>query len=296
MRTGFTTRRCDGHFRTDLTAAAGMIRAALSWVVPWVVVTVAAASPAIAAKPALANKSEWLTYRYNGQQTSTSEGSAHLDTAPATRWRIFLGGEPIAALTQDLDIDIEDDVITVESGAVIARRSGGQVLWRTKPFGASAIVGRPRLATDATRAIAVRSGAGVVVLHIANGKTAFATPAGAFEGPVLIAFADADGDGFDELFVADNGGHAAAVDGGVRVFHLGSGKLLSQTPAKDASGEPASGTIVGVIDVDGEALHGHLGGHQALRLAARAQLALAVAAPTPDHAGAVRGAMVVGVA
>lgn len=229
-----------------------------AWLLGWFVF----AASLVVGRPASAGEGLFHRLpRYDLQQTRSVQAAARLDSPPVVRWRYFAGGRPLAALAVDVDGDQHDDLLTVESGAVIARRLTGQVIWNSGPIGATGFLGRPRLA-DGSLGIGVRAQRGLRVLRTADGKELFSSPPQRSLLPQLLAFADVDGDGVDEAITADGGGYSVAVKGVAYVYRVADGSLLAQTPDTFPDGAPAGGQVMTPVDCDGDGDAEIFVGHQ----------------------------------
>ncbi len=213
------------------------------WALSWI---------ALLAVPALAGEGPFHRLpRYDLEQTRAIVAKARLDSRPVARWRHFSGGRPAASMAIDVDGDLNQDLLTIESGAVIARRAGGQVIWNTGPIAAVGFLDRPRL-TGGVLGIGVRLAKGMAALTTETGEVVFVSPQERTQKPYVATFADVDGDGIDEALTADLGGYSVAVKGVVYVYRVADGQLLAQTPDELPNGEPSNGAVHNIVDVDGD--------------------------------------------
>jgi len=174
--------------------------------------------------------------------------------APVLRWRAFLGGSPTGAIGHDADLDGDQDVLSIEGGAISARAWSGTVLWKSAPIGAKSISSVVDVNGDDIDDVVVRLSSGVQVLSGISGDVLWTSPTALYPKLYFVSVNDFDGDGVADIALADQGGALSTADGAVRIYKLtGKKGLLAATP-KLLDEVKARGDTARVTDVDGDGL------------------------------------------
>ena len=112
---------------------------------------------------------QWRMERHDVANSRFSPGTAKL-TTPVARFRARVGGGATALAAVDVSLNGTDDLVAIEAGSVSARAWSGTTLWKTAPFGATALVGVADVTGDALPEVVTRSARQVVVLSLLSGR------------------------------------------------------------------------------------------------------------------------------
>lgn len=197
----------------------------------------------------------WPFPRHDVRRSNFSPTPSQIE-APVVRWRSFLGGSVGDVVAVDVDFDGNQDVIAIEGGRAVARRTDGGVLWATGPIGAYGIVGLVHVMGDSLPEVIVRGPVAAHVISLTTGATLWSTPAGLYPLLHIVSAADFDGDGVKDLAVADVGGGGGQAFGTTSIWRLKGNAplLLGKTPIPSPDILTPGSFGQRSIDVDGDGL------------------------------------------
>jgi len=158
---------------------------------------------ALALAAGAARGDDWLTARHDGQRTGRSTGSTRL-TAPAIRWRHYLGGAVRSnqmAMT-DVDRDGVTDVVYVAAGKVICKHADDALVWESPLVDVRVLAGVADLDGDGRpEVVAVGTRGFVGVFAGEDGRLLWQLPAAmrGLSGNARVF--DVDGDRVADLYV-----------------------------------------------------------------------------------------------
>lgn len=230
-------------------AARGRWRAALA------ALALVSALPAAAATPG-PQPGEWLMPRHDVRQSNFAPEHAKL-AQPAVRWRIPIPSQLSAATAVDVDLDGQQDLLTINAGRLAASTLWGKILWQTASLGVNSVLGLVDLDGDGAAEVVVAAAHAVHVLGLNNGALRWSTPAGAYKSLGLAALADFTGDGKVDLAVASAAGPTALEKPAADIWSFA--EATPTVAATTAMPGPDNlfpyGGHQQVVDVDGDEVH-----------------------------------------
>lgn len=196
---------------------------------------------------------EWLMPRYDALQTGFAPGVAKL-SSPAVRWRLPIPSQLGAAYGADVDLDGQQDLLSLSAGRLIAQSIHGKILWQTASLGIAWVQGVFDLDGDGQLEVVVSGPAGAHLLRLASGEVLWSSPAGAYQSLALAAVADFGGDGKPDLALADTSGPVATSKPVATVYSFAEATATVQavTDMPGAAGHFPYGSHQQVADVDGD--------------------------------------------
>ncbi len=196
---------------------------------------------------------EWLMPRFDARQTNWSPLHAKI-ASPAVRWRLPLPSQLSGLVAADVDLDGQDDVLTINAGRAAAHTTKGKLLWQTASLGLTSLYAGADFDGDGARDVLAVAATRAYLLRLSNGVAWWSSPAGAYLSIATAAVADFNGDGALELALGDASGPASAIGPKVTVFGFAGGKgvELGATDMPGAEGHFPYGGHVHAIDVDGD--------------------------------------------
>lgn len=195
-------------------------------------------------------------WRHDPQRTAR-QGLPTLIADPAVKWSLPLGATIEAShfMLEDLEMDGTPDVALLRGGRVVARRLAGALMWASEPLG---IGWMPWVGDfDGNGRNEVFAGSHFAGLFVFDGTSGAllwhpATTAEQRLGDVFPL--DADGDGREELYVADNGCSMSGLATGRVYGFLGSSWDSAVTQVLDTSDHGywcGQRQCAGDVDADG---------------------------------------------
>ncbi len=216
------------------------------------------ASISILLLPIPAAGQDWPMWRHDAQRTGRQSLPGMIDV-PTVKWAQPVGGrlESSQFLALDVDLDGRTEAVVLRGGRAVARRFDGALRWATEPLGLDVLLAASDFDADGRPEVFAASHVkGLFVLSGSSGGVLWRTlPDPSSRLYTTVFPIDADGDGRDELYVAD-WGCAMGGAGTARVYSFASG-FSGSTPAVvlDTSAHGYwCGLWQGSGDVDGDTL------------------------------------------
>ena len=180
-------------------------------------------------------RADWPMARHDAHRTATGDGTGHIDT-PAALFRHYLGGSlgNQQYLATDVDGDGHAEVVFIMGGALLAKTPDDAVVWETEALDLQRIDGLIDLNGDGTdEIVATALGGKVHVLQVSDGTLLWSLASGVVGNVGNVRFADFDGDGTTDLYLADQACGSTGSLGDVALAYsfaagLGSPSMLFQ--------------------------------------------------------------------
>lgn len=194
----------------------------------------------------------WPQARHDAQRSSHVPAAGNL-TQPAVRWRFFLGGGVGLAMSLDVDLDGQDEILAIEGGHLTARSPLGKLHWSTPALGATGVRGIVDLTGDGIPEVIATGQNDAHVISAVTGAVLWSSPAKLLPLLTFVAAADFDGDGVADLALAPNGGAGLTVYPTTHIFRfVGAIKEFATTPVPSPGIDAVVSAGTAAIDVDGD--------------------------------------------
>ncbi|MBM4344078.1 MAG: hypothetical protein FJ100_11985 [Deltaproteobacteria bacterium] len=227
------------------------MRSVDGWLAAMVALGAVAAAPVRAAESQ--KPGEWLMARHDARQTNWSPLHAKM-ASPAVRWRIALPSQLGGLVAADVDLDGNDDLLTLNAGRAATHTANGKLLWQTASLGLTSLYAGADFDGDGARDVLAVAPTRAYLLRLATGDVWWSSPAGAYLAIATAAAADFTGDGTVDLALGDASGPASAVGPQVTVYAFSGskGSAVAATDMPGAEGHFPWGGHLHAIDVDGD--------------------------------------------
>lgn len=198
--------------------------------------------------------------QWRGDSARSGVGAPLRIDAPGIRWVRLTGGTALDVATHDLDLDGKLDVLTVEGGRVVARRTSGQVMWDSPSVLARAVMDVRDVDGDGVREVIVDATSRAVLLDAETGALVWSSSSTLpIENIASFLVTDVSGSPEPEIIIADKAGNAGKphLSGAAFVFSFGAGtdgigggmpSAITQAGTRDYE----SGRAIAVADLDGD--------------------------------------------
>lgn len=196
---------------------------------------------------------EWLMPRYDAHQTGFAPGVAKL-SSPAVRWRLPIPSQLGAAFGADVDLDGQQDLLSVSAGRLVAQTIHGKILWQTASLGIAWVQAIVDMDGDGAPEVVAVGPTAAHLLQLSSGAVLWSSPAGVYQSLALAAVADFGGDGKPDLALADSSGPAASTKPLATVYSFAevTATVQAMTDMPGADGHFPYGSHQQVVDVDGD--------------------------------------------
>lgn len=167
---------------------------------------------------------DWPMARHDVQRTATGDAPGRI-VAPAARFRRYLGGSLDADQYVAVEVGGELEIVFISGGGLLAKTPDDGLVWRTDGLDLFRLDGLVDLDGDGTPEVIVSARGGrVYVARLADGTLLWSLPSGTIGTVGAVRFADFDGDGTTDLYVAEAACGATASPGDVALaFSYASG-------------------------------------------------------------------------
>lgn len=148
---------------------------------------------------------DWPAHRHDARRTARGDRGSRIDE-PAPSFRTYLGGSlgREQYVAYDVDGSGRAEVVFVMGGALRAKTPDDAVVWETEALDIYRIDGLWDLDADGTPEVVASARAGRVhVIRVTDGAVLWTLPAGVVGNVGNVRFADFDGDGAVDLYLAD---------------------------------------------------------------------------------------------